>query len=103
MTSIPHLCVWNVTNLPSFLGTLKTSAVGSDLHKVNNDHLIAKQCSAGNVGTLQDYYTRCQKFKNLYHKDIIEEEEEEEVVSGPAKQKKCGLLYDAEHSLALKV
>lgn len=79
MTSIPHLCIWNVTNLP------------------------------GNAGTLQDYYTSCQKFKNLYHKDIKAEEEEvvviveEEVVSGIAKQKKCGLLYDAEHSLALKV
>lgn len=72
MTSIPHLCIWNVTNLP------------------------------GNAGTLQYYYTSCQKFKNLYHKDI-KAEEEEEVVSGIAKQKKCGLLYDAEHSLALKV
>lgn len=71
MTSIPHLCIWNVTNLP------------------------------GNAGTLQYYYTSCQKFKNLYHKDI--KAEEEEVVSGIAKQKTCGLLYDAEHSLALKV
>lgn len=74
MTSIPHLCIWNVTNLP------------------------------GNAGTLQDYYTSCQKFKNLYHKDIkaaAAAEEEGEVVSGITKQQKCGLLY--EHSLALKV